>query len=154
MLIWNGELNGEFLRRLFRAQEGARLVLCSQGGDCDIMTAAIDLMRGRNWAVHATGSCMSAAVPILAIGGRKERTVSPNCRLMVHLGQMTLRDADIEDMEVEKLELARYEAIYLDVLSRTTKKFTRWWQDMMKGGKPQYFSAEEAVKWGVADRIA
>lgn len=153
MLVWAGDINNEFLRKLVRASEAASLILCSSGGNCEIMTGAIDLMSDRTWRVHTLGSCMSAAVPLVALGARGARTAAPNTRFMVHLGQLSMSRVDASVMELERIELERYERLYADVLGRCTKKRARWWKQLMSDGRPYYFGAEAALQMGLVDGI-
>lgn len=153
MLVYSGEINDDFLRKLVRTAETASLVLCSTGGDCAIMAAAIDTMGARNWRVHVLGACMSAAVPLVALGARGARTAAPSTRFMVHLGKLSLREADVPMLDVERGELERYEQLYATTLGRTTKHRARWWRELMADGRPHYFSAEEALRLGLVDAI-
>jgi ATP-dependent protease ClpP protease subunit len=147
-LHWAGDIDERFL--CFLLQRPAKLILCSAGGDMYIMTAAIDFLLANPTPIHATGQCMSAAVPILACGSG--RTASPMTRLMVHPGKILMEaERGLRDIRSEHGELRRLEKLYADVLGAATQKPAGWWAG--KGRQTMYFSAAEAAAWGVIDEV-
>lgn len=151
-LAWVGDIDNAFLFKLTQTEIGI-LRLCSGGGDVDYMAGALDIMRGRDWTTHAFGRCMSAAVPIIAIGAKGSRTASPLTRFMVHPPRVfVIGDLGVDEIRQEHEELKRAVKVYCDTLGACTKKTAKWWERQMD--KDKYFGAEEAKALGLIDSIA
>lgn len=150
MLIYSGEINDEFLQKLY-CDEGSKLILCSPGGFLNVMNAAIDRIRACGTAILATGHIASAAVPILAAGGARQCT--PRTRFMVHPAFMTLDDGNAKEFAIEAEEMKRATTQYWqDLADFTRKKTASWWEKQCEVS-PFYFGPVEAVKLGLVDAL-
>jgi ATP-dependent Clp protease, protease subunit len=124
----------------------------SPGGSLSASLAIYDAMRfiGPDVATTCFGIAMSGGSLILAGGADGKRAALPNARILIHQpssgfqGQST----DIEIHAREVLELRRRtEEIY----ARHTGQPSEQLHDDME--RDRFFSAEEAVEYGLADRV-
>jgi ATP-dependent Clp protease, protease subunit len=128
------------------------LYVNSPGGSLMASLAIYDAMQFVQPAIQTTcyGIAMSGGSLILAGGAAGKRTALPNSRILIHQpssgfqGQST----DIEIHAREVLELRRRtEQIYAEHTGRGREELHR---DMERD---RFFSAEEAVDYGLVDRI-
>lgn len=145
-----GAVNSKFLEAL--TSNPHCFYFCSEGGSCDIMSAAIDYldMALDNITLVATGCCMSAAVAILASGGQKFCT--PNTRFMVHLPwQISQEQQTIETLSVDKRELTLSYSLILKTLTKRTKQTKKWWEKRIREGF--WFGAADAKRIGLVEDV-
>lgn len=153
MVVWCGEVNGKLLEKLVQAGEDRSLILSSQGGCVNTMRGIMDLLNTDPWIIVGTGWIQSAAVPIIASGARKHRFASSRTRFMVHNPSIThLSDATPRILACEAKETAILADDMFDDLGRLTKKSAGWWRAMCSDA-PYYFSAKEAKRLGVVDKV-
>ena len=107
--------------------------------DCDINTFGL-------------GSVMSAGVLLLAAGTKGNRKIGKNCRVMIHSVQSGTHGAS-HDIENEVTEIMYTQQQYLAALVKETKMTEKQLDKMMARKMNVYLSAEEAVKFGIADII-
>jgi ATP-dependent Clp protease protease subunit len=124
----------------------------SPGGSLSASLAIYDAMRfiGPDVATTCFGIAMSGGSLILAGGADGKRAALPNARILIHQpssgfeGQST----DIEIHAREVLELRRRtEQIYARHTGQTIEQL----HDDME--RDRFFSADEAVEYGLADRV-
>lgn len=126
------------------------LVLCSCGGDMGVMCACIDYLRNIRVRILATGSCYSAAVPIVGMGS--PRSATRLTRFLVHPGRVALEaDRTVSDIRNEHTELQRLEDIYVRVLAECTRESAAWWQKRVD--ESWAFGVKDALKVGLVDEI-
>ncbi|MFA5024102.1 MAG: ATP-dependent Clp protease proteolytic subunit [Patescibacteria group bacterium] len=97
------------------------------------------------------GKCMSAGVLLLAAGEKENRFVTPNCRIMIHqisgavIGNMTEMQNSID-------ETKRLQDIYFDLLAKETGQVkSKIMNDI--SSCDYYMSAQESIKYGIADKL-
>lgn len=132
------------------------LFIASYGGLVDDAFALHDVTRTIKVPVHtvALGKCQSAAPLLVACGKKGERYGSENCEFMVH-------DAAIEsEKNLSPAALAAYaESVKRRVermdrlLAKYSKMPYRHWARLSRSKTDHYFSADEALKWGLIDQI-
>jgi ATP-dependent protease ClpP protease subunit len=138
----------------------------SPGGDASSIAAVLDWYdelksEGIIVNVHAEGTCMSAATFFLG-GATGIRSASKRTRFLVHemqiegMGgthtQTKSFQAELTRMEKECCE--NYANFSLRNKEYTKKEFNDWvkkWNDLSL--KETYFGANEALKWGLIDKI-
>jgi len=147
-MIWTKEIDSDFLATILR-EHPAKLVLCSPGGDVGIMLGALDYFTANPTSIRATGFVASAAIPILALGS--PRCATPRTTFMVHLAQATV-EGNTTDVVREGSALEGIEEVYWSVLEKRTKKSAKWWANKCSAAS-WYFSAAEALKLGLIDKI-
>ena len=151
-MIWIGEIGNEFLLQLLMNNTG-RLLLCSEGGHCDLALAAMDLMRPKKAQreICAVGRIYSAALPVFACGSR--RFCTENARFMWHGSGYVDKSRNTAGILRQELpELERYDAIMTKQLAMATKRSAKEWRKLAEHGD-HYFGAEEALAMGLVHKI-
>ena len=120
-------------------------------GIYDIMTTLKD--GGVEMHTVGSGKVMSAGVLLLAAGTKGHRTIGRNCRVMVHpvVGGAHGPSHDIQN-EVE--EILQTQKQYVECLAKETKLSISRLNKLISEKRNIYLSAQEAVKLGIADKIA
>ena len=133
-------------------EKDVHVYINSPGGSLSAALAIYDAMRfiGPDVATTCFGIAMSGGSLILAGGADGKRAALPNARILIHQpssgfqGQST----DIEIHAREVLELRRRtEEIYARHTGQTVEQL----HDDME--RDRFFSAEEAVEYGLVDRL-
>jgi ATP-dependent Clp protease protease subunit len=169
-LIYSGEVDDNFFSFLWenlllkgaeiweddtnKAKEDRRLILNSGGGDTETSFSVIDLFEHVEiLTTVATGSCYSAAVPIVACGTPGYRCATPRTRFMLH-SPWGAPDGDTEaHTEVARKEFERVRLETVRALVKYTKKSHSFWNAKLKRDEGIYFGPEEALEWGIIDKI-
>ena len=132
------------------------LVISTFGGSTPEMFGVYDLVRSlredHTVTTFGLGKVMSAGVLLLASGTRGERKVGRSCRLMIHAISASVAGT-VQDMETEIKEIKWIQDTYAAALAKETKLTVKKIQKMFSTGEDIYLSAEEAVKFGIADKI-
>lgn len=131
----------------------------SAGGSMHVASAIIDTMK----ALEDAGSkvytinvalAASAAAIIYSAGTKGCRYAYPSSRIMFHQGRYSYgigEDLKAEDLEIYKRELDVANEMFISLLTTASGMSKAQVKDMMV--KDSYFSAKEAVKLGVVDKI-
>ena len=98
------------------------------------------------------GKVMSAGVLILAAGTKGEREVAENCRVMIHsVGSAHV--GQLHNLENELTEARWIQNQYVKCLARETDMSEKQIKKLMDKKINVYLTAEEAVDYGIADRV-
>lgn len=137
-------------------KEPIELFVSSYGGDLDEAFALHDVTRTIVAPVHtvALGKCQSAAPLLVACGEKGHRYASENVTFMLH-------DVAISDLgEAPPIYLESYAkaskaqmATYARLLATYTKKPAKHWASIFAGKSDKFFTAEQAVAWGLVDHV-
>ena len=136
-------------------KEPITLFVCSYGGELDEAFAMHDVTRTIKVPVHtvALGKCMSAAPLLVACGQKGERWASEHTQFMLHDCALDAGEgspiAIAAHVEAAKAQMIRY----AELLAKYTKKPKRHWTRMFALRSDKFFSAEEALEWGIIDGI-
>ena len=137
-------------------EDPVKFLISSEGGAAYEMFSVYDALRALKKKVTVetigVGKVMSAAVLLLAAGTKGERKIGKHCRVMVHdvkAGQ----SGTVGNMENELAEVKALQQMYINCLAEETDLTTRQIKNWFKKGVNIYLSAEEAVKYGIADII-
>jgi len=170
MLFFMGEVNEENATNAIAAMmmynealastkdsnDDLQLYISTHGGEADEMFAMYDVMkyvqRNNDIVTIGIGKVMSAGVVLLAAGTKGKRKIGKNCRVMIHnviTGQM----GAINTVEHEMKEVKRIQKAYIDALAENSNMTHTQIRKLMKRGENVYLSAEEAIKYGIADEI-
>ena len=126
------------------------------GGDALSMFAIYDLMRmmRTECPIHTfgIGKVMSAGVLLLAAGTKGERKIGKNTRIMMHSVRGN-HYGNIHSLQNEMDETRWIQNQLLDALMKETSLTKRKINDILNKKVDVYFSAEDAVKMGIADII-
>lgn len=134
-------------------KQGIEVYLSSEGGDCYEMFAAFDIIRGleSHVTMMLSGKVMSAGVVIAAAGDY--RKAYPNTKFMIHELAYELDDCKIVDHEAALKHSADLMETYYKCLASRTNKTAKQWKQFVKGNPDRYLSAEEALRYGIIDKI-
>ena len=126
------------------------------GGSADDMFALYDVMQTimEDTEIHTigVGKVMSAGTLLLAAGTKGKRKIGKNCRVMIH--NVAAGNFGILPNLTNELEaIQQLQDDYITAMVENTK-FTRKKLEKLLNEKVNiYLSAEEAVKYGLADEI-
>ena len=126
------------------------------GGSALEMFGIYDVMRGIrdlvNIETHGIGKVMSAGVLLLAAGTKGKRKIGRNCRVMIH-GMMGGYHGNITNMENEIQEVKWIQERYVESLVEESFLTEKKIKSMLNRQVDIYLSAEQAVKYGIADIV-
>jgi ATP-dependent Clp protease, protease subunit len=132
------------------------MIVSTGGGQVADMFAIYDLMRAlrENCPISTLGigKVMSAGVLLLASGTKGSRRIGKHCRIMLH-HVMTSEQGSVADMSATYKEAYVMEKMMFDALVSETNLTMPQIKRLMKSNTDKFFSAEEAVKMGIADII-
>jgi ATP-dependent Clp protease protease subunit len=131
------------------------LFLSSCGGDIYEMFALYDIFKTIKCPIHtfAYGKCQSATPLLLAAGEKGNRWCAPHCFFMIHDSWGALPEMNTEQAEIQVRHAKHVREQWCRSLARHTDKDFRFWSTKTKKGTDTFFSADEALEWGVADKI-
>jgi ATP-dependent Clp protease protease subunit len=136
--------------------EPFQFYLSTNGGSANDMFAIYDVMRQiRNECAIETvglGKVMSAGVLLLAAGTRGKRKIGKNCRVMIH-SVLAGQEGPLHNLENEMNEIRWTQERYIAALIAETKMSQSTINKLLQKHVNIYLSAEEAVKYGIADEV-
>lgn len=162
--VWlHGEIDNQSSGKVMRAllllaqisYDPIELNICSEGGDVEEAFGVVDVIRSLPVAVTtvAWGRCMSAAPMILAAGEEGHREAGRHTQFMLHHMSVTSVYESHQGLAglADATKLAQ--SHYCDLLAETTQKGKSHWSRQMRAGRDVFFSAEQALEWGMIDAI-
>lgn len=130
--------------------------LNTHGGSASDMFAIYDMMRSakESCEVHTVGvgKIMSAGVLLLAAGSKGKRRIGANARVMIH-SVLGGTEGPLFNLENEFNEIKFVQERYTKALIKETHLTPRAMKDLLEKHVNIYLSAEEAVKYGIADEV-
>lgn len=129
----------------------------TRGGDVSHMFSIIDYIeyaKSRGFIVHiiALGQIMSAGLCIMSSGSKGFRTIGQNTRFMFHQCR-SHSDGELSQMRNDLRETEYAQESYLNALIKYSNKDRKFYQNMLDKNVNHYFSADEAIEWGLGDSI-
>ncbi len=138
------------------SKEPVEFYVNSAGGVASDMFAMYDFVRTVREEMeihtHGLGKVMSAAVLLLAAGTKGQRKIGKYCRVMIH-SVIGGSSGALHDLKNEMKEIQAIQDMYIDALASETKLTKKKLKEMFSKNVNVYLSAEEAVKYGIADII-
>ena len=132
------------------------IVISTMGGSVSEMFSIYDTMRyvksRCDISTFGVGKIMSAGVLLLAAGTKGKRKIGANCRVMIH-GIAAGAGGSLRDIENEVSEIKWIQRQYINCLNKETKMTKKKIREIMAKQIDVYFSAQEAVEFGIADEI-
>ena len=132
------------------------LMVSTPGGHAADMFAIYDIIRlhreEQPIETYGLGKVMSAGVLILAAGSPGHRKIGKHCRIMIHqcsAGNM----GSVSTLENEMKEIKILQEQYLEALASEIKLTLKQLKQLIRKNQNVYFSAADAVKYGIADII-
>ena len=146
-------LAGQLEALEFGMPGGLKVVISSEGGDEAAGFAMYDLLKSAPCQVTTVGvgSVMSIAALVFQAGDH--RVLMPECRYMVHNGSYDFGKGDTQQNHIidyaREMQAVnkRYAKLIAERAGLQPSKVEKW----CRGDK--YFSAEEAIGFGLADAI-
>jgi ATP-dependent Clp protease protease subunit len=135
-------------------QNPIRLVVSTNGGSVDEMFNLYDVIKFLPSPVYTVGfgKILSAGVLILASGKKGERLIGRTARVMIHpLSAGAI--GNVFELVNTAEEIRRRQELAEQALASETKMSLKAVKEIMRCGVDRYFSAEEAIKLGIVDRI-
>lgn len=130
--------------------------LSTHGGSASDMFAIYDVMRQvrKDCEIHTIGigKVMSAGVLLLAAGTRGKRKIGKHCRVMIH-SVLAGNEGPLHNLENELAEIKWTQQRYIEALIAETKMSQATINKLLQKHVNIYLSAEEAVKYGIADEV-
>jgi len=130
------------------------LVVSTYGGSVDEMFTLYDTIKFLPCPVQtiALGKVMSAGVLLLASGEKGKRLIGRSARIMMHPvsgGSV----GNIFEVHHELTEHNRLHNLMIDALARESKMPRENILEIMKTGHDMYYTADDAIKFGIVDKI-
>jgi len=147
-------IKGIYLMETQNQETPIELFISSYGGTIYDALALYDIMQTIKCPIHtfAYGKCMSAAPLLLAAGEPGCRWVAAHVAMMHHDWAEGLEGKGTSLANEVKHGEALGKQWTLLLANRSNKSF-KWWHDRGKRPYDFYFSADEAIEWGLADAI-
>ena len=130
--------------------------ISTYGGNADDMFAIYDMMNlaKENCEVRTfgIGKVMSAGVLLLANGTPGQRSVGKHCRVMIHscnAGSV----GDIHNLKNEMEQIQHQQEQYVNALVQASSLTKRQLNRLLDRKVNVYLTAEEAIEYGIADKI-
>lgn len=147
-------IKGLYLMETESSTDPCEMFISSYGGTIYDALALYDIMNTLSCPIHtfAYGKCMSAAPLLLAAGADGYRWVAPHVSFMHHdwSDEVAGKGAELEAAVKHNETLGK---MWTTLLAKHTSKDFRWWNSRAKRPADFYFSAEEALEWGLADQV-
>ncbi|MEK6700961.1 MAG: ATP-dependent Clp protease proteolytic subunit [Planctomycetota bacterium] len=140
-----------YLENLKRGSE-INLYINSPGGAVDDTLAIYDTMRFISSPVstYCIGRAYSGAAVLLAAGNKGKRYVLPHAKVMIHQPYGGV-GGQAEDIRIQAEQIIKTKAELNRILGKLTGKELE--QIHRDSERDRYFTAEEAVRYGLADEM-
>lgn len=138
------------------SEEPIELFVSSYGGSLDESFALHDVTRTIKVPVGtcALGKCQSAAPLLVACGHKGERWATANTSFMLHDAQLEFGEGDYpSNIMASAAVTVEMMDTYARLMAKYTKKDKRFWKRIFAGKVDRFFTADEALEWGVIDQI-
>ena len=136
--------------------EPIEFVISTCGGSALDMLGLYDVMRHVRektpLVTYGVGKVMSAGVLMLAAGTKGRRKIGRNCRVMIH-SVMGGYQGTLTNMKNEIAEVKWIQERYIENLVEESFLSKKKLKNMLNKQIDVYLSAEEAVKYGIADIV-
>ena len=130
--------------------------ISTYGGSADDMFALYDIMKQvqkeTDIVTIGMGKVMSAGVLLLAGGTAGKRKIGRNCRIMLH-SVVAGNHGALHNLINEMEAIQDLQKMYINRLVEETKMTKSQLKKMLEQKVNIYLSAEEAIKYGIADII-
>jgi len=128
----------------------------THGGSASDMFAIYDMMRQirKKCEIHTIGmgKIMSAGVLLLAAGTKGKRKIGANARVMIH-SVLGGSEGPLYNIQNEFEEIKFVQEAYSKALTKETNLTSKSMKELLERHVNIYLSAEEAVKYGIADEV-
>jgi len=131
-----------------------KFMINTYGGSIDESLAIYDAIKLSRAPVHTIGigKIMSAGVLLLAAGEKGVRMIGPRSRVMIHNAWSGFA-GDPFELDNEYSEFKRIAKLEESCLLAETKIGSRKLKELMNQRVDRYFTADEAIELGIADKL-
>lgn len=131
-----------------------QLIISTYGGSVDELFCLYDVIKFLPCPVHtiALGKVMSAGILLLASGEKGNRLIGNSTRIMLHPVSGGTH-GNVFEVINESKEQQRLHNQMVTLLERESKMKRSDIEKIMKSGHDCYFSADDAIKFGIVDKI-
>jgi|3_EtaG_2_1085321.scaffolds.fasta_scaffold51117_2 ATP-dependent Clp protease protease subunit len=131
-------------------------LISTEGGSASEMFAIYDVMRALRVdlpiGTYGLGKVMSAGVLLLAAGTKGKRKIGKHCRVMLH-SVISGHAGELHSLRNELKEVRHTQKQYVEALASETDMTKSHIRRLLNKKVNIYFTAEEAVKLGIADQV-
>ena len=133
-----------------------KLYLSTYGGAADDMFSFYDILTQakESCELHTIGlgKVMSAGVLLLAAGTKGHRYIGKNCRVMIHA--VTAGNiGELHNLQNEMEAIQQLQDSYTNALVQETSMTKRQLNKLLDRKVNVYLTAQEAIEYGIADKI-
>jgi len=147
-------IKGLYLMETENKETPVEMFISSYGGSLYDALALYDIMNTISCPIHtfAFGKCMSAAPLLLAAGEPGQRWVAPHLSMMHHdmssseEGTKSFLEGSMEHMKVLYKQ-------WISLLVKHSNQSFKWWNAKSRLPNDFYYTADEAIEWGLADQV-
>jgi ATP-dependent Clp protease protease subunit len=132
------------------------LIIQSFGGDIYDTFAIYDVMKGLQCPLRtiSIGKCQSAALLLVAAGTKGQRFSTPNCCFMTHEMLVDSGESSMSDLVKETAYLQKLDKQFTGIISKHSLLNSEEWEKIHFRKGDVYFDANEALKFGIIDKVA
>lgn len=143
-----------YLMETISKDEPIEMFISSFGGSVYESLALYDIMNTIKCPIHTFGygKIMSAAVLLIAAGEVGQRWISPHVAFMHHDWAAGIEGKG-QDLQVTVKHYEQLNDAWTNLLAKHSNKDARWWNTRSRRAADFYFTADEALEWGVADSM-
>jgi len=136
------------------SQAPIHLLVSTYGGSVDEMFGLYDIIKFLPCPVHTigVGKIMSAGVLLLASGNKGSRLIGSKARIMMHSTSGVIY-GNVFEIENYTKEHRRQYDLMINAVMKETKLSRKLLEEMMSSKVDRYLTPEEAVKFGIVDKI-
>ncbi len=147
-------VKGLYLMESIDPKKPIELFISSFGGSVYEALALYDIINTLRCPVHTFGygKIMSSAVLLLAAGTEGNRWITRHTSLLTHAWSAEI-DGKSFDIRNTYQHYQKIEADWTDLLVKHTTKTKHFWDKLAAKNHDAYFTAEQAIEWGVVDAI-
>lgn len=147
-------IKGLYLMETKSSIEPCEMFISSYGGTIYDALALYDIMNTLKCPIwtFAYGKCMSAAPLLLAAGVPGHRWVAPHVAFMHHDWADDVEGTGSQ-LEATIKHLEQVSMTWTKLLAKHSSRDFKWWHTRAKKPSDFFFSADEAIEWGLADNI-
>ena len=144
--------NIDFLESI--GDEPIRFLISTYGGDLIEMLNLIAVMQASDCVIEtvAKGKCMSAGPLLVAAGDPGHREAYSTVQWMIHVSSGLLEGTQ-HQLEADIEWYRSLDKAWLKLLEECTDMPQSHWKKLMNKPHDTFFTSEQAIEWGLIDRI-
>lgn len=139
-----------YLQREAPEQE-ITLYIDSPGGETNSGLAVYDAMQSISCPIRTVCTGMAASMAAVLFAAGDKRDILPHSEVMIHDPLTTGTSGSALKLDAEAARLMRTRQTIAEIISRHTGRSID--EVLAKTADDSWFSAEQAVEWGLADRV-